>query len=81
LLEEVAALRQQGIAILMSTHHPDHARRVADRVVLMKRGGKIGEGPPSTVLTRDVLADLYDIDVGRLSTAWPSSVAEEGSTS
>jgi iron complex transport system ATP-binding protein len=75
LLEEVSALRQQGIAILMSTHHPDHARRVADRVVLMKRGVKVGEGPPSTLLAPDVVAGLYDIDVGRLPVAWPPSAA------
>lgn len=81
LLDEVAALRRQGIAILMSTHHPDHARRVADRVVLVKRGRKVGEGPPDTVLSRHVLADLYDIDVSRLPAAWPSSPAAEGTPS
>jgi len=81
LLDEVAALRRAGIAILMSTHQPDHARRVADRVVLMKRGRKIGEGPPATVLAPDVLAGLYDIDVTRLSPPpAPSSPGPEGQT-
>ena len=78
LLDEVAALRRQGIGILMSTHHPDHARRVADRVVLIKRGRKVGEGAPAPVLVPGVLADLYDIDVARLSLPWSSSQESEG---
>jgi iron complex transport system ATP-binding protein len=78
LLDEVAALRRQGIAILMSTHQPDHARRVANRVVLLKQGRTVGEGPPSAVLTPDVLAGLYDIDVARLSLPWLASNTPEG---
>ncbi len=67
LLDEVAALRGRGLAILMSTHHPDHARRAADRVMLIKRGRKVADGPPESVLTPRALADLYDIEVERLS--------------
>ena len=66
LLDEVSALRRRGIAILMSTHHPDHARRIADRIVLLKGGSTIAEGAPASVLVPETLADLYDIDVGRL---------------
>ncbi len=78
LLDAVAALGRQGIGILMSTHHPDHARRVADRVVLIKRGRHVGEGPPASLLTPGVLADLYDIDVARLSFPGSTSHASEG---
>jgi iron complex transport system ATP-binding protein len=80
LLDEVAALRRRGIGILMSTHHPEHARHVADRVVMIKGGRKIGEGPPATVLSPRVLADLYDMDVARLSFAWASSRPREDPT-
>ena len=65
-LDQVAALRRRGMAVLMSTHHPDHARHVADRVVLIKHGRKVGEGPPTTALTTAVLSELYDIDAARL---------------
>ena len=78
LLDEVVALRRQGIAVLMSTHHPDHARRVADRVILIKRGRTVGEGPPATALGPAALSDLYDIDVARLPASGPSSPPSGG---
>jgi len=77
LLDEVAALRRRGLAILMSTHHPDHASRVADRVILIKKGRTVAEGPPDTLLTPTALADLYDIDVRRVAASSRIS-AEEG---
>jgi iron complex transport system ATP-binding protein len=80
LLDEVAALRRRGIGILMSTHHPEHARHVADRVVMIKGGRKIGEGPPATVLSPRVLGELYDMDVARLALAWASSRPPEDPT-
>lgn len=66
-LDRIAALRGEGMAVLMSTHHPDHATDVADRVLLIKRGRAVGEGAPREVLTADALASLYDIDPQRLS--------------
>lgn len=80
LLDEIVALRRRGLAILMSTHHPDHARRVADRVILIKRGRTVAEGPPDALLTPAALAALYDIDVRRVTTA-PLAPCGEGSTS
>jgi iron complex transport system ATP-binding protein len=69
LLDEVARLRTQGLAVLMSTHHPEHARRVADRVVLIKHGQIVEDGPPAERLSAASLGGLYDIDPARL--AWP----------
>ena len=70
LLDEVAGLRRRGLAILMTTHHPDHALRVADRLLLIKGGHKIGEGAPAAMLTTASLASLYDVDAGRISATW-----------
>ncbi len=67
LLDRVAALGGRGIAVLMSTHHPDHAQRVASRVVLLKAGMLVGDGAPGTMLSVDRLADLYDVDPARLA--------------
>lgn len=75
LLDQVAELRRRGLGILMSTHHPDHARRIADRVVLIKRGTKVAEGAPASLLTPEALGHLYDIDPSRVTRATPSSMA------
>jgi len=65
-LDEISALGRRGIAVLMSTHHPDHARRVAGRVALLKRGRIVGEGAPDALLSVHQLARLYDVDPARI---------------
>jgi iron complex transport system ATP-binding protein len=66
-LDEVTELGRRGIAVLMSTHHPDHARRVASRVALLKRGRIVGEGAPDALLSVERLALLYDVDPSRIA--------------
>jgi iron complex transport system ATP-binding protein len=66
-LDEIAALGRRGIAVLMSTHHPDHARRIASRVALLKRGILVGEGAPGALLSVERLAHLYDVDPARIA--------------
>ena len=36
LLERVAGLAQEGYTFVLTTHHPDHALAIADRVVMMQ---------------------------------------------
>lgn len=64
-VDEIARLRSRGLGILLSTHHPDHARQVADRIARLKAGRLVGEGPASALTVAD-LAHLYDIDPARL---------------
>ncbi len=66
-LDRIAALRRDGMAVLVSTHHPDQARRIADHVVLIKQGVAVAAGAPDATLTMDALAALYDIDPARLT--------------
>ena len=68
-LDHVASLATRGIAVLMSTHHPDQARRVAARVVLLKGGRLVGQGRPDETLTLDRLAGLYDVDPARIASS------------
>jgi iron complex transport system ATP-binding protein len=60
-LEHIAALRSRGLAILFTTHHPGHAARTADRVVLLRGGGIYGVGETAAMLTIQNLAALYDL--------------------
>ncbi len=57
-LEQIAALRGKGIAVLMSTHQPEHALRVADRIAFLKAGHIVRQGTPDIVDAR-ALAELY----------------------
>lgn len=62
LLELIAGLADNQRTILFSTHHPDHARQVAHRCVLLKDGQLFGDGPCRQNLTQACLHDLYQLD-------------------
>ncbi|MGZ5098245.1 MAG: hypothetical protein ACXWG9_10575, partial [Usitatibacter sp.] len=62
-LDEIAALRDSGISILLCSHDPDHAFRVADRVLLLGHGSVLASGAKSEVLTAENLSRLYGVGV------------------
>ncbi len=59
ILDEIARLRARGSSVVFSTHHPDHALRIADRAVLLKAGRVVASGPTLEVLTSEHLGALY----------------------
>lgn len=60
-LEQIAVLRAQGMAVLLSTHQPEHGLRVADRMALLGRGKLLAVGEPAAVATPRALAELYGV--------------------
>ncbi|MGI8577302.1 MAG: ABC transporter ATP-binding protein [Nocardioidaceae bacterium] len=52
-----------GMAVLLTTHHPDHALYLADSVVLMMARDDVRTGDPRDLLTDDTLSALYGIEV------------------
>ncbi|MCQ9615381.1 ABC transporter ATP-binding protein [Paenalcaligenes niemegkensis] len=60
-LEKVIALKDQGLGIFFCTHQPEHARRISDRVLLLKDGQLALSGATAEVLTSAVLAELYEL--------------------
>lgn len=58
-LDEIARLRAAGAAVLFTTHHPDHALRIADRVVLLRAGGVLAAGATLATLNPENLSALY----------------------
>lgn len=60
-LEQIGALRARGMAVLLSTHQPEHALQVADRIALLGRGGLQAVGPARTTATAGALAALYGV--------------------
>ncbi|MDR2364371.1 MAG: ABC transporter ATP-binding protein [Zoogloeaceae bacterium] len=59
-LDELAA---QGIGILKTTHHPEHALFVATRVALLENGSIQQNGKPQTLLTPEGMERLYGVRV------------------
>ncbi len=63
LLESIKELAAQGYTFLKSTHYPDHAFLVSNKVVLMKEGKILTMGSPDEVITKENINILYGIDV------------------
>ena len=70
-LRQVRALAERdGLAVLMTTHNPDHAFLVADDAALLHRGALIGPAVPEALVTPALLRDAYGVEaaVGTLDT-------------
>ncbi len=62
-LTEVKRLAARGAGVVLSTHQPDQAFAVADRVCLMRDGKVVAVGPPVDTLTSERLEDVYGVAV------------------
>jgi iron complex transport system ATP-binding protein len=62
-LSQVRGLAARGIAVLMSSHQPDHALQCADRALLLAEGRVVALGPPRDVITPASLRQLYGVNV------------------
>ncbi|MEN0614221.1 ABC transporter ATP-binding protein [Klebsiella indica] len=61
LLDVLRQLRQHGVTLLMATHHPLHARVVADQVIRVEADGRVSSGAPQEQLRASALAELYGV--------------------
>lgn len=62
-LEKVAALARSGIAVLFSSHDPDHAFLCASRALLLAEGRVLEIGAPREVIRADTLERMYRVSV------------------
>ena len=71
ILEELARLREAGAGVLFSTHHPDHALAIADRVVMVRAGAIMAAGTAAAVVNSENLTALYGrtVEVAELKSA------------
>lgn len=62
-LEFISMLAERGIAVVMTTHFPDHALSYSERTALISNGGIQGLGLTKDVVTPEALSRLYGLDV------------------
>lgn len=62
-LQRITGLAARGIAILFSTHDPDHAFLCARRALLLGEGRAIEIGAPRDVIRPETLRRLYGVEV------------------
>jgi len=59
----ISDLKDRGYTILFSSHNPDQGLRWADRVIALRDGRILADGPAGKSLSGNVLKELYGIDV------------------
>ncbi len=62
-LARIRALARAGRSVVLVTHHLSDIPPEIDRVILLKRGAVVADGPKAEVLTRERLSGLYDTDL------------------
>jgi len=61
-LESIVRLNNEGLGIIMTTHHPEHVLRCGGRVALMKRDGYV-TGISREIITEENMQATYGIPV------------------
>ena len=54
--------KEHHCTIVMVLHDINHAARFSDEIIAMKKGEIVISGPPETVMTKEVLRRVFDID-------------------
>lgn len=75
-LEQIERLRHEGIAILLSTHQPEHALRCADDITLLAPGGILASGAAAQVARVENLARLYAVPEAAIRASLPQVMPE-----
>lgn len=68
-MREIRTLAASGLAVIFSTHDPNHALRHADRAMLMRDGACLSIGPCRETLTSESLRTLYRCDIATVEDA------------
>jgi iron complex transport system ATP-binding protein len=63
LRETLRGLAQSGLGILLVTHHVSEIIPEIDRVILLKNGCIVADGPKSTTLTAARLSELFGVPI------------------
>jgi iron complex transport system ATP-binding protein len=62
-LTTLSRLAADGMTVAFATHDPAAAIQIADQIVLLRQGRALAKGPPTEVLTADLLQATYGIPV------------------
>jgi iron complex transport system ATP-binding protein len=65
------------MAVLMTTHQPEHALRIADRIALLGGGRLQAVGRPGDTATPERLAQLYNVSPQAVARALGANAPQE----
>ena len=62
-MQHIKELSLGGYTIIQATHQPDQAFMYADEVLAMKDGSIIAQGEPREIITKELIEELYGVQV------------------
>ena len=62
-MRTVKKLTENGYTVIQSTHDPDQAFLYSDKILAMHHGQVLAWGTPQSVMDRDLISELYNVDV------------------
>jgi len=77
-LQLIRRLMQHGKTVVWVTHHLHEIPPEIDRIVMMKQGRIVVDGPKQKMMTSDRISTLYDVPVRLIETdGWYQAIPEE----
>ncbi len=73
-MELCRSLAREGYAVLLSTHNPQHALWYADKAVALKDGRVLAQGESGSVITKELISELYGINAGMAATEYGAAI-------
>ena len=67
-MERIRGLVEHGYTVIISTHNPEHALLFAEKAFVLQNGEVRAAGPSKTVLTEELMQQLYDVEVRLIDT-------------
>ena len=62
-LEQINSLAKEGLAVIMTSHFPNHAFLCSTKVGLMEKNNKFKIGTADEIITEENLKSVYGIDM------------------
>ncbi len=56
-------VHERELTVVMNTHYPAHAMKIADQVLLIDADHDVRCGPTEEIMTEQVLGEVFDVDV------------------
>lgn len=66
-MKQARSLASEGYTVIQTTHNPEQSFIFSDRILMLQNGRVLKEGPPSEVLTKELIKELYGVDTDVLS--------------
>ena len=73
-LTVLRGLADDGMSVVMTTHHPDHALHIAERSMLMVAGDDQRVGATRELLGDELLSEMYGVPIVTADVATPSAL-------